>query len=72
MQDLRLAELVERALGATGYGPLRNIEVTANEQLVMLGGPVPSYYLKQVAQAAALAVVGVHQVQNNLVVPRPR
>ena len=70
-EDLCLAEHVERALRATGYGPLRGIEVTVRARLVILGGQVPSYYLKQVAQTTALAVPGTHQVRNDLDVVRP-
>lgn len=70
-EDLRLAERVERALCATGYGPLRSVEVTVHERLVVLGGRVPSYYLKQLAQTTALAVPGTHQVRNDLDVGRP-
>jgi osmotically-inducible protein OsmY len=66
VEDLRLAERVERALRATGYGPLRGIQVRVQARLVILGGRVPSYYLKQVAQAAALAVPGAHQVRNDV------
>ena len=66
-----LAECVERALRATGYGSLRGVEVTARERMVILKGRVPSYYLKQVAQAAALAVPGGHQIRNDLEVERP-
>jgi osmotically-inducible protein OsmY len=71
VEDLDLAERVERALGATGYGSLRGIAVTVHGQLVILGGQVPSYYLKQVAQAAALSVPGVDQIRNELEVSRP-
>jgi hypothetical protein len=71
-EDLCLAERVERALRATGYGPLRGVRVAALARLVILGGRVPSYYLKQVAQATALAVPGAHQIRNDLDVGRPR
>ena len=71
LEDLRLAERVERALRATGYGALRCIEVSVCARLVILGGRVPSYYLKQVAQATALAVPGTHQLRNDLDVVRP-
>jgi osmotically-inducible protein OsmY len=71
LEDLRLAERVERALRATGYGPLRGIEVTVHARLVILAGRVPSYYLKQVAQTTALSVTGAQQVHNNLEVGRP-
>jgi osmotically-inducible protein OsmY len=70
-EDRRLAERVERALCATGYGPLRGIAVTVQERLVILGGHVPSYHLKQIAQATALAVPGADQVRNDLDVSRP-
>jgi osmotically-inducible protein OsmY len=70
-EDLCLAERVGRALRATGYGPLRGIEVTVHARLVILSGRVPSYSLKQVAQTAALAVPGARQVRNDLDVSRP-
>ena len=70
-EDLCLAERVERALLATGYGPLRGIEVTVHARLIILGGRVSSYHLKQVAQTTALAVPGAHQVRNDLDVGRP-
>ena len=68
LEDLRLGEC---ALRATGHMPLRRIEVTVQAQLVILGGRVPSHYLKQVAQRAALAATGVQQVRNDLEVGRP-
>jgi osmotically-inducible protein OsmY len=71
LEDLRLAEAVERALRATGYGPLRRVEVTVHARLVILAGRVPSYYMKQVAQTTALAVPGTHQIRNDLEVVRP-
>jgi hypothetical protein len=73
-EDLCLAERVERALRATGYGPLRGIAVTVQARLVILSGRVPSYYLKQIAQTIALAVAGACQVRNDLDVggPQPR
>jgi osmotically-inducible protein OsmY len=70
-EDLHLAEGVARALRATGYGPLRDVEVTVHARLVILAGRMPSYHMKQVAQTIALAVPGVHQVQNDLQVGRP-
>ena len=70
LEDVHLAEHVERALRTTGYGPLREIAVTAQVRLVILRGTVPSYYLKQVAQETALLVAGVDRVRNDLDVCR--
>ena len=70
-EDRCLAERVERALRATGCGPLRGVEVTVHAQLVILGGRVPSYYLKQVAQTTALAVLGARHLRNDLDVVPP-
>jgi hypothetical protein len=66
LEALCLNERIKRALHTTGYGPLRCIEVAVQERLVILSGRVPSYYLKQIAQAVALAVPGTHQVRNDL------
>jgi osmotically-inducible protein OsmY len=71
LEDLRLADQVEHALRATGYAPLRGVEVTVQSRLAILRGRVPSNYLKQVAQEAAQAVPGVRQVRNDLVADRP-
>jgi osmotically-inducible protein OsmY len=71
LEDLRLAERVECALRATGYTPLRAIQVAVQARLVRLAGRVPSYYLKQVAQTTALAAPGAHQVRNDLDVGPP-
>jgi osmotically-inducible protein OsmY len=66
LEDLHLAERVACALRATGYGPLRSIHVIVHARLALLGGRVPSYYLKQLAQSTALTVSGIDQVRNDL------
>jgi len=71
LEGLRLAERVEQALRATGCASLRGIEVTVHARLVILGGRVPSYYLKQVAQTTALAVAVARPVRNDLEVAGP-
>lgn len=70
-EDRHLAERVEHALRATGYGAVRSVEVFVNARIVILVGRVPCYYLKQVAQAAALAVPGAHHIRNELDVVQP-
>jgi osmotically-inducible protein OsmY len=65
-----LAERIDRALRANGYPALRTIEVSAQDGRVVLKGRVPSYYMKQVAQATALTVAGVQELWNGVeVVP---
>lgn len=71
LEDLHLAERVERALRAAGYGPLCTVVVSINNRVVHLAGQVPSYYLKQIAQTTALAVPGAHQIHNDLDVVSP-
>jgi two-component system, OmpR family, response regulator len=70
-EDLCMADLVKHALCATGYGALHDVEVSVSARIVILAGRVPSYYLKQIAQATALAVPGSHQIKNRLDVVRP-
>ena len=69
--DLDLAARAGCALRATGFAPLRGVEVTVHGRLVILRGQVPDYYLKLVAQATALSVLGVDLVRNDLEVGRP-
>ena len=59
---------VQRRLMQAGRPELRRVRVTAGPEGVRLQGRVPSYYLKQLAQASALAVEGVTAVRNELAV----
>ena len=61
-----LTDRVTAALANTGLKSLRNIAVDASAGVVTLRGTVRSYYMKQLAQATARAVRGVHRVQNDL------
>jgi osmotically-inducible protein OsmY len=65
-----LTAKVESALSRTGYTSLRNLRVSARHSAVVLRGDVPTYHLKQVAQAAALAVPEVRELRNELTVVR--
>jgi osmotically-inducible protein OsmY len=66
-----LAERVERALRATGYPALRTIDVSVRGRLVVLQGRVPSYYMKQMAQAIAMAIPAVQELRNDVDVVSP-
>jgi len=65
-EERELAGEVRQALRSTGYAALRMVRVFADGQLVTLQGRVPSYYLKQVAQTAAMDVAGVRELHNEL------
>lgn len=63
---LLLTAEIERALHATGYGLLRGVAIEIHCEVVFLRGRVPTYHMKQLAQAAVLAVPGVCEVRNEL------
>lgn len=69
----RLSDHVTESLRATGYFVSVPCEITVRvdrDGRVSLQGIVPTYYLKQKAQAAAMSVDGVASVQNDVVVLR--
>lgn len=67
VEEEPLVEQVRQAIDRSGYGQLRRIRVTATPSgRVRLEGRVSSFYLKQVAQTAALSVPGVERVDNHL------
>jgi len=59
------AEVV-RAIAASGRFPVARVEVSSSEGVVTLRGRVASYHHKQVAQAAALNVIGTRQLVNEI------
>ena len=70
-KDHSLADRVERELRANCYPALRTVEVTVEECFVVLHGRVPTYYMKQMAQAIALAIPGLRGLRNDLEVTSP-
>lgn len=64
--DEKLAAAVTRALGAWGYCPLAAVAVSVQEGQVVLRGRVPTYYLKQMAQSAAMSAPGIKALRNEL------
>ena len=70
-EEPALPSRIEQALRATGYAPLREVDIRVRGGRVVLRGRVPSYYLKQVAQEAARALAGEHGLQNELEVVSP-
>lgn len=64
--NVQLKQQVVEALCARGYRSMRDIDVVVSGGTVILRGRVPSYYVKQVAQAAVRSVRGVYELCNEL------
>jgi osmotically-inducible protein OsmY len=69
-RDRYLQRQVRQALQATGYAALQKIDCRVENGVVELSGEVPSFYCKQVAQAAVVALSHIRRVDNRLRVPR--
>jgi len=65
-EETRLAEELGRVLAATGRFSAGQLDVLVSEEVVKLRGRVRSYYQKQVAQSAAMIVIGARQLVNEL------
>src|ERR1035438_6315928 len=65
--DCPLREAVIRGLRNSGYSSLSRIQCEVLEGEVVVGGVVPSFYLKQMAQTIILRI-GQIKVKNNLYV----
>jgi osmotically-inducible protein OsmY len=59
------------ALSQSSYATLGLVEYEIEGDHVVLRGEVPSYYLKQMAQAVVQRLAGVGRVDNRLSVSRP-
>ena len=60
------ADQVERAFRNSPYLALRNVACECRDDVLVLNGCLPTYYLKQVAQSVAAQVDGVRQVVNDI------
>ena len=61
-----VADLAERALRNSPYLSLRNIICECRDGVLTLRGCLPTYFLKQVAQAVVASVEGVRQIVNEI------
>src|SRR5262249_37934051 len=57
-----VAQQIERAL--TGFSPFRHVVVSVNNVCIQLRGRVASYYLKQMAQEAVMAMTRIPLVND--------
>lgn len=64
------AGLVSARLRRSGYPFLRGVRCEVHEGVTVLSGTVPTFHLKQVAQALASHTPGVRQIDNRLQVPQ--
>jgi osmotically-inducible protein OsmY len=62
---------IRQALDTTSHGWLHLVAVVTEGDVVVLRGRVPSFYLKQIAQEAVLAVPDVGVLRNKLEVRVP-
>lgn len=61
-----LVSIAEARLQASPYYSIRKIFCMYNEGMLVLRGRLPSFYHKQVAQAAVAGIQGVEQVVNQI------
>jgi len=61
-----MADQIQQVLRDSGYSELRLVAVSARDEVVVLEGNVSCFYLKQMAQTAALAVPDVQRISNEL------
>jgi len=65
------ASLVHARFQRSPYLPLRNINCSLRDGVLLLRGRVPTYYLKQMAQTIGTSAEGVREVVNELGVDFP-
>lgn len=64
-----LVSWAEGLLRRTPYPVLRNVSCELREGRLILRGRLPSYFLKQMAQATLAHVAGSHRIVNAIEVP---
>lgn len=67
LEDLR--KEAREALLRTPYLALRSVEVELREDVMVLKGRLPSYFLKQVAQTCLGRLLAEHRIINEIEVP---
>jgi osmotically-inducible protein OsmY len=64
--DRAVFEAVVQALRNTGHAALRDLDIEIEGGVVVLWGRVPSYYEKQLAQAAVQQATGTARIANGI------
>jgi len=65
------AEAARDCLRRSPYCPIRSVSCECRRGVLFLRGPLPTFYLKQLAQEAVAKVKGISQVVNQTVVDAP-
>ncbi len=65
-RDVRLAERAERVLHQQDFRFSRCVTCECRDGVLILEGRVPSYYLKQLAQATVAEIPEVKEIENRL------
>lgn len=65
-RDEELRHAATAVLRSSGYGLLRSLECEVNGGVVTISGVLPSFYLKQLAQALLLRLDGLQGVSNEV------
>jgi hypothetical protein len=68
---VRIRVSAAHRLKASGYGALRGVSCVVESGVLHLHGSVPSYYLKQLAEALVTGIDGVCPVVKGTEVARP-
>jgi hypothetical protein len=63
-EELRRQQRIITALRKSGHRALATVQCEISGSLAVLRGTVSSYYLKQLAQTAALQVDGIRKIEN--------
>lgn len=69
--DVRIRELAEWRLRKSSYFALAHVSCHYGRGVLTLGGCVPTYYLKQIAQATVSGLDGVKAIENQIEVWMP-
>ncbi len=64
------ADVAVKLLRDSSYPQIRSLNCTFHDGVLTLGGQVPNYHLKQVAQSAVRSIEGVIRVDNKVTVSR--
>jgi CheY-like chemotaxis protein len=66
--DLDAAAVAENRLRRHHYMALRHVSCAYRDGVLTLHGCLPTYYLKQIAQAVVAGIEGVERIQNEIVI----